>query len=50
MKLYASDIEKSYKDTIIGHFENLGTEYLLLHNIPPFSLILWYEAKTIYLS
>ena len=31
MKLYVSDIEKSYKDTIIGHLVNLGTEYLLLH-------------------
>ena len=31
MKLYVSDIEESYKDTIIGHLGNSGTEDLLLH-------------------
>ena len=31
MKLYVSDIEESYKYTIIGHLGNLATEYLLLH-------------------
>ena len=29
MKLYVSNIEKSYKDTIIGHLGNEGTVYLL---------------------
>ena len=31
MKLYVSDIEESYKDTIIGHMGNSGTEDSLLH-------------------
>ena len=30
MKLYVSDIEESYKDTIIGNLGNSGTEDLLL--------------------
>ena len=28
-----SDIEESYKDTIIGHLGNSGTAYLLLHTV-----------------
>ena len=31
MKIYVSDIEELYKDTIIGHMVNSVTEYLLLH-------------------
>ena len=31
MKLYMSDIEESYKDTIIGLIGNLGKADLLLH-------------------
>ena len=31
MKLYVSDIEESFKDTIIVNMGNLGTAYLLLH-------------------
>ena len=31
MKLYVSNIEESYKDTLIGHLGNLRKEYLLLH-------------------
>ena len=31
MKLYVSDIEKSYKNTVIGHLGNSGTTYLSLH-------------------
>ena len=31
MKLYVSDTEYSYKDTIIGNMGNSGTEYLSLH-------------------
>ena len=31
MTLYVSDIEVSYKDTIIGHLVNSGTSDLLLH-------------------
>ena len=27
MNLYVSNIEKYYKDTIIGHLGNLGTAY-----------------------
>ena len=30
MKLYVSDILESYKDSIIHHLGNSGTEYLLL--------------------
>ena len=30
MKLYVSDIEELYRDTIIGHLINSGTAYLLL--------------------
>ena len=30
MKLYVSDIEESYKDTIVGHLINSGTEDLLV--------------------
>ena len=30
MKVYVSDIEESYKDTIIDHLRNSGTAYLLL--------------------
>ena len=30
MKLYVSDIEESYKGTIVGHLVNSVTEYLLL--------------------
>ena len=33
MKLYLSDIEESYKDTIIGHLVYSGTEDLLLHMV-----------------
>ena len=31
MKVYVSDIEGSYKDTIIGNLGNAGTSDLLLH-------------------
>ena len=31
MMLYVSNIEEAYKDIIIGHLENSGTEDLLLH-------------------
>ena len=31
MNIYVSNIDKSYKDTIIGNIVNSGTEYLLLH-------------------
>ena len=31
MKLHVSDIEESYKDTIIGNLGNSGTSDLLLH-------------------
>ena len=31
MKIYVSDLEESFKRTIIGHLGNSGTEYLLLH-------------------
>ena len=31
IKLYVSDIQESYKDTIIGNLVNSGTEDLLLH-------------------
>ena len=31
MKLYVSNIEESYKDTIIGQMRSLVTSYLLLH-------------------
>ena len=31
MKIYVSDFDKSYKDTIIGHLGNSGTVDLLLH-------------------
>ena len=31
MKLYVSDIEQSYKDTIIDHLVNSGKSDLLLH-------------------
>ena len=34
MKLYMSDIEESYKDTIIGNMVNPGTADLLLHMVP----------------
>ena len=37
MKLYVSDIEESYKYTIIGHLGNSGPEYLLLH------IVLWWR-------
>ena len=33
MNLYVSNIEESYKDTIICHMGNSGTEYLLLHTV-----------------
>ena len=31
MNIYVSGIAESYKDTIIGHLVNAGTEDLLLH-------------------
>ena len=31
MKIYVSNIEESYKDTIIGHLVNSGIADLLLH-------------------
>ena len=31
IKVYVSDIQEPYKDTIIGHLVNSGTEDLLLH-------------------
>ena len=31
MKIYVSDIEESYKDTIIENMKNRSTEELLLH-------------------
>ena len=31
VKLYLSNIEESYKDTIIGNMGNSGTAYLLIH-------------------
>ena len=31
MKLDVSNLEESYKDTIIGHLGNSGTSYILLH-------------------
>ena len=33
MKLYVSDIEESYKGTIIGHLGNSVTANLLLHMV-----------------
>ena len=40
MKLYVSDIEESYKDTIIGHLGNSGTSDLLLQMVQ-----CWRECK-----
>ena len=31
MDIYVSNIEESYKDTILGHLGNSGTSYLLLY-------------------
>ena len=31
MNIYVSEIEVSYKDTILGHLGNSGTSYLLLY-------------------
>ena len=33
MNLYVSNIEESYKDTIIVHLGNSGTAYLILHKV-----------------
>ena len=31
MKIYVSDMEELYKDTIIGHLGNSGTSDILVH-------------------
>ena len=45
MKLYISDVEESYKDTIIGHLGNLRIEDLLLHIVYCWSLCAFDEDK-----
>ena len=42
MKLYVSDIEEPYKDTIIFHFGNLGTSDLLLDIVQ-----FWHECAAV---
>ena len=45
MNLYVSDIEESYKDTIIGHLGNSGPSDLLLHIIQCWSEFTFNEEK-----
>ena len=50
MKLYVSDIVQSYKDIIMGHLGNVGTEDLLLHVVQFLVCMcsLWIESGSAY--
>ena len=48
MKLYVSNIEESYKDTVIGYLGNSGTEDLSLHIIQCwFSCVVGKEKRSL---
>ena len=45
MKVHVSDIEESYKDTIIGYLGNSGTDDLLLHIVQCWHVCVVNEEK-----